>query len=839
MRVGAGRVGLLVFLSLVVAMPGCGGCGADADQTEAEKKEKEAEEKAARDKKKKEEDPFLFQPLATLPPVADPQDRRRESPAFWYKPGHWIPTTLVGKANKEDFIGELELGLHAMTGGRLQPLGLEASPYHLTTFREISMPKGQVKSFDSVLYFPATAGSPLASCGINTRGGRRALPDLGTQLVRRMASYQCHLVVLSDVPERYSYLDALDSVKPPLGSMDDRTDPRGRYYLVSLIGSQAGRSPPLPAHALQWTAVACVLWDDADPAALSLNQQVALLDWLHWGGHLVLSGPKTLETLRASFLKDCLPATVPTDAPAARKLTARDFAEINRVWSRSLRGHPARPLAPVRDWEGADVKLHPEARFVPGTGDLVAERRVGRGRVVATLFRLSGKELTGWPHFDEFFNACVLGRPPRRFRRGPLEELQVDWAGGPGGQAGTHCFDAAVVCGLRYFTRDAGLSIREYGPDVLHAEREETMTPGAFAGAQFGQPAPPGAGVAAWNDFNDAARAARASLANSARIEIPDRSFVVWVVAVYLLVLVPANWAVFRALGRVEWAWAAAPAVAVLCTVMVVRLAQLDIGFARSVTEIGVLELQGDYPRGHLTRYTALYTSLSTGYRVTMTDPGGQVQPLPRSDVQSPAQYRRTGNSPLAYRHGAEVTVPGFQVQSNTTESLHSEQMIDLAGPLALARSELANRTGLTLRGAGVVRRTEAGELEAAWLGDLPPESVTEVRFRSVPAQTSGAQLWQEWRDRAPETASGALVGDFNFHALAAVAQDPRDLLPGQVRLIAWTEAEFAGLEIDPAAPQARRATLVVAHLGLGPARDPRPDAVPRAAVELAAPGPR
>ena len=61
--------------------------------------------------------------------------------------------------------------------------------------------------------------------------------------------------------------------------------------------------------------------------------------------------------------------------------------------------------------------------------------------------------------------------------------------------------------------------------------------------------------------------------------------------------------------------------IAVVFGVLVVRLAQLDIGFVRSATEFAVLELQGDYPRAHLTRYCALYTSLSTDYTLELSNP--------------------------------------------------------------------------------------------------------------------------------------------------------------------------------------------------------------------------
>ena len=57
----------------------------------------------------------------------------------------------------------------------------------------------------------------------------------------------------------------------------------------------------------------------------------------------------------------------------------------------------------------------------------------------------------------------------------------------------------------------------------------------------------------------------------------------------YLVALVPLNWLVFNAIGRVEWAWIAAPVIAVVGTWLIVDRARLDIGFVRSQTEIGVL----------------------------------------------------------------------------------------------------------------------------------------------------------------------------------------------------------------------------------------------------------
>src|SRR5208283_3004798 len=103
--------------------------------------------------------------------------------------------------------------------------------------------------------------------------------------------------------------------------------------------------------------------------------------------------------------------------------------------------------------------------------------------------------------------------------------------------------------------------------------------------------------------------AARTSLRTAAGITIPRSNFIAWMLVAYLTVLGPLNWGIFRLLGRIEWAWIAAPIIAIFGAVVVTKAAHLNIGFARSQTEVDIVELQPDYSRAHLTRYTALYTS--------------------------------------------------------------------------------------------------------------------------------------------------------------------------------------------------------------------------------------
>ena len=52
------------------------------------------------------------------------------------------------------------------------------------------------------------------------------------------------------------------------------------------------------------------------------------------------------------------------------------------------------------------------------TGDLVVERRVGRGRIVVTAFSLSAPDVVNWGSFDSFSNNGLLRRPRRVFTAG-------------------------------------------------------------------------------------------------------------------------------------------------------------------------------------------------------------------------------------------------------------------------------------------------------------------------------------------------------------------------------------------------------------------------------------
>jgi hypothetical protein len=372
---------------------------------------------------------------------------------------------------------------------------------------------------------------------------------------------------------------------------------------------------------------------------------------------------------------------------------------------------------------------------------------------------------------------------------------------------------------------------------------------------------------------------------------------------------VPVNWFLFRLIGRVEWAWVAAPLIAVVSALMVIRLARLDIGFARARFEVDVLEMQGQYPRAHLTRYVALYTSLTTDYTLHADALGAQFQPFSPLEPAEPGQPRKEvfnqEQRQLQYLYGNDVTMEGLRVRSNVTGLAHAEEMHDMGGPITFVHTKhgpdrVTNGTTSKLQGTLVARRVGDDSAEVAWVGTLDPGQSAPLEFQparkpkpgpSDPAgdatrgtgfqpvagnpadhgqdgrATDGADDWQRaWNQstissdqsvpgelclgrllrlaigeqspkqlppRRPENANVAPATPRRFSRRGPLPGAPADpseeqgphwksvdlsLEPGEVRLVAWSTEEYAGVEIRPRAPQSQQASVIVAHLAYQPA---------------------
>jgi len=778
------------------------------------------EERAAELKKKKLEQPFEELRVFSEPNELSsfvPGEKESTRVVLAAKPGHWAGFLVQARANLEDVAGRLET---TPQNAQQRPIDLENTRFWLSTLRGATLPKEQRKILETLFFPPKPAPhTTQTSTWIGSRLSSAEAPTLSSaEMISHMPSYQYFLVVLSEQADRYRYLVDLPSVRPPAEfSSANIID----TYHYRVLFPRVDKPLALARNPLCWTSTAHVVWDDVSPKALEPEQQRALVDWLHWGGGLVISGPDSLDQLKGSFLEPYLPAT----AGAAGPIEPAKLAEFHKHWT--ILGDASEPLGakPGMPWSGIELVKHDEARLVPGTAGLALERRVGQGRIVVTAFRLTEPELTAWPSFDGFFNAGLLGRPPRKFDSTQQSFVFV-------GDGAPNRYDASAVTHLRYFTRDEpdpelkkelpppAASVVSGAPPAAASPQNVNsyVTQTELIDVLKGEP-----GQAAWNDQSWISSAARETLREAAGISVPRRQFVFKMVGLYLLVIVPLNWLVFRLLGRVEWAWFAVPAVAVAWGVLVVWLAQLDIGFARAQTEVDVLELQGGYGRGHLTRYVAMYTSLASDYELRFDDPTAVALPLASEN----RPLFGTTSQAVKLTTAGERDLTGYPVASNATGLIHGEQIVEVGGGIhwhspADGAASLRNDTSLTLRGAAILRlrRDDSGRLikELAWLGDLAPGRESEVRF------TASSDAIDRLRQQEPLSAELGESGGLSLRKLINRAQNFDNLRPGDVRLVAWHDQALPGMEVTPSAAQTSGATLIVAQLAYADRPEAEPD---------------
>ena len=799
----------LLILTFSFTSTGCDGC-----RQLFSREEKDPLEEPEKKKPEKVE-PFKSAELKVLP--------TDESIVIQgVKPGHWISVQQELTSNKTDFYGELA----GMTSGRDQnyPLPLPQSHFRFQTNRAVALVKGQKKTFELTYFPPPTEGR---SSQIWMHSNLR-LP-LGntnrwtqTQIGSKLKPYQTFFVVLSRRADSYGYLKTLHSIKPPLSEFHLTGIPSD--YIVALPTVQ--QRVPLPSWPLMWTNISYLIWDDFNANNLTSDQQAAMLDWLHWGGQLIISGPSSLDSLKGSFLQDYLPV----ETKGARPMTDQDAAHLNTWTITSVISKNRSPFQfdAKQPPEIIDFVLRDGGKYIDRTGQLVAERQVGRGRIVTTSFSLTTRQLINWKSFDNFFNNCIMRRPPRKYAYTDENGLSLNWVGNfgnrgvaseppsppPANQRFSDLPDnvpdrmpseSLLTSKLRYFSRDAAFN------SPVSPEQNTFDSVGYSYGAQ--------SGVAGWNDFSDCSTVSRSALNEAAGISVPDRKFVLAALGLYLVVLVPINWALFRVVGRVEWAWFAVPVLAFTGTYLVVSLAQLDIGFARSRTELAILETQPNYSRGHLTRYTGLYSSLSTNYSLLFEDESAVSLPFATRRASQALSARDIYLERSSKKDEASRLQP-FAVNSNSTEMIHSEEFLDIGGVVHLQETasgdeSVVNDTDFEFKHVGMIRRVE-GQVQIAWIGNLAPQAEVQPNFETA---VDNEWFFEEWREPTsnPEET-------IQLSPLLRLACAPGRLNEGDVLLTGWCEDQMPGLTIQPSASQNTFRTVLVAHLKYGNLPEPQND---------------
>ena len=156
---------------------------------------------------------------------------------------------------------------------------------------------------------------------------------------------------------------------------------------------------------------------------------------------------------------------------------------------------------------------------------------------------------------------------------------------------------------------------------------------------------------------------------------------------------------------------------------------------------------------------------------------------------------------------------------------VHSEQMLrwatqgrrvaDAGRRRAAGLSRLQQRADITIRDVGIFRRVDGGRrrraavrIETAYVAELEPRRPAPAAS-SRPAVERARAIWlPEWSDnpaacRRRHAGSGAEERRPRPPAarLARLATQQLRLVPGDVRLVGWTDETLPGMEISPRRP--------------------------------------
>ncbi len=305
--------GWIVLVLCLLTNAGCRGCFV----TQEERLTPEELQKRAREQK---------EALQVIRQTALPADS--ELRTLSAKPGHWIQTEWQVKSNREDL---QVIAMGDLIRGENKILNISGTNVHAEFTRNTILPKGQLKTIDLQYYIPTTTipvdPNNTTSTALQIRSkllSRSLLTPLTEEIsvINELKHPEFMIVVLSPKPLEYAYLSATD-LSLWRGS-DLLASERPRSYQTILCNTQGGKLP-FPSSMLTLTAAAVIVWDDLSPDDLSEDQKTAILDWVHWGGQLVINGPGSWSRLRNSFLAPYLPIKDAED----RELATNDLSSLN------------------------------------------------------------------------------------------------------------------------------------------------------------------------------------------------------------------------------------------------------------------------------------------------------------------------------------------------------------------------------------------------------------------------------------------------------------------------------------------------------------------------------
>lgn len=786
----------------------------------------------------------------------------------YVKPGHWVSMGFDFQANLADFRGSL------VTAG--VPLG---GSHTMVYTRPANLTKRTLTRLRIELMTPSVP----RQLGIElTRRDLAGPVFLSNATMLPLPAHQMLVLVLAKNPSPYASWMKLNATLPFSSSRTPEDLDKSRYYRI--VTPQTPERPQVPDNPLAWTTISHVFWDNLPAETLSVDQQQSMLDWLHFGGQLVIAGGAGawFAPLQESMLGPYLPAdigaenrlldrkaleplakryrpmslseevlfreesTAPVPAPAPDPEVLAGKFDPNGTEMSDPRYKPAEPILPDVKRPVYFVGLTPREGFavrVLRVGDeqsaiLAVERRVGRGRITMLAFNPNDPAFLSWRGFDSLVRRVIL----RREEEGLASAERIG--------TGDSRFQSAITTRTYRFMGAPSLSWFRLASRDLGSSRAPSIAPPPNQGAPGpaippqpkaelvnGQAQPiyteagdlaalPDQPLAEWNDNADAPNIARQVLIDSSGIHIPGSDFVLKVLFAYAIALVPLNWLICRViLRKKELAWAIMPVLALGFAIGVERAAAFDLGYDSASNEVDLLEVQSPYARAHLSRFGSIYSSGRQSYSLAFPD-NATALALP---MAGGSRSRADEAIESVFETAPVPTLRNFPVQPRSLAMYRAEEMAEIGGTIRLDRDPagrpvIVNDTEIELRDAEFIDVANKTRMR---IGAIAPRSRMAVPDEPAPPDGSAP----------PARLVGKLTAGSWIDRLALASfGSPAD--EGELRLLAWTPGASPGMEISPKMERRTGITVILAHLRFGTDQAPTPDESERR-YDVLAPAPR
>ncbi len=283
----------------------------------------------------------------------------------YIKANHWAMVGLEMRANHEDYEGSLQT----------RPVTLADQPHEMIYRRDARLVKGQRARLTMPIFLP-TIPKELGFQLIRPEAIRQ--DEEWPASMRVLEPHQQLVIVLSkSANDQFIRWSQARSTLPSAAKRDDPiVMDKQRYYRMVL--PLEPDKPLLSAHPLTWSAISHVIWDGLAPEAIGTGQQQAIVDWLHWGGQLVVvggAGPAFAPFARVSW------PPISRPDPSGENVLRTGRRAQGALGSLPAARRDSRPRGPGR--AGANV---PEAGGVRDSAGATGPRRRSRWSEKKPLF---------------------------------------------------------------------------------------------------------------------------------------------------------------------------------------------------------------------------------------------------------------------------------------------------------------------------------------------------------------------------------------------------------------------------------------------------------------------